>query len=208
MKTGKDPSAPNGSPKMPVACSSFHSRVENAWLSSIPAISGSIRSADLRRRSRLEGQDLPGEYGHALQVDGEQPVPVGLRARGERANHVDPGVVDQHVHRPEGFLDLFDRAAHRCAVGHVELDARGARAGDACGRGHGFHSGGRLRCRVAIDITDRDAGAGRREGVRDGAPDPSRRAGNQHGLIRKRHLYLRDFSGELAASVVYLFRRL
>ncbi len=119
----------------------------------------------------------------ALEVHRDHPVPRLLGAVDERFDHVDPGVVDQHVDLAELVDHLREPGAHRGDVGHVHADAAGPRAelrADLLRR---------PRCGSRVQVGDRHRGALLREPGGDRQPDAAGGAGHDaHPPVQCTHL--------------------
>ena len=90
----------------------------------------------------------------------------------KRADLHDPGVVDEHVERPELLFGAVQEGGERVAVGHVECQRDGARA----------QLGGGLPRRVEVHVADRHPHALAQERFGGRAPDAARGTGDRGGL--------------------------
>ena len=118
----------------------------------------------------------------AVEVHAEDPPPVRERGVVDAAPvPADPGVVAEHVHRAERLEGARGERVHALRVRDVGLDGEHFRARVAqlgCGRLEG----------IALDIGEDDAHALLGEALRQSAPDPARRAGDdRHAALELLH---------------------
>ncbi len=83
-------------------------------LTMLPAAAGSV-----------PGREFPAQKGRGLEIDGEVPVPVGLRRRGERSFLKDGRAVNQHVDPAE----LIDGRLHESSRGGDRIGEVGGDSG-------------------------------------------------------------------------------
>ena len=102
----------------------------------------------------------------AAEVDAERVLPAAASA--------DPGVVEQHVERPELGHGSRERGLHLLLGGYVEADREAGAAGLGDARG------GVLRA-VAVEVGAGHGGTLGSEAQRRSAADAGRRAGDQRG---------------------------
>ena len=113
---------------------------------------------------------------HALDVDGEDAVPLLLGHLLETRRRVDAGVAAEDVDAPELVDGSLDGGRTRRLVGDVGLHENGLGAGAAQlfgGRGAG----------ALVDVDDDDVGALRGEHAGYAAPDALGGAGYDGGLV-------------------------
>ncbi len=101
----------------------------------------------------------------------------------QRRHRHDPGVVDEHVERPELLLHLVEEGGEAGVVGHVERQPE--RAGAELG-------GDRFR-RLTVEVADRYPGSLTRQRQGGGAADAAAATGDGN-----------DFSGERARFLSHL----
>jgi hypothetical protein len=106
------------------------------------------------------------------QVDLQLARDARVRLVLERRDRHDPGVVDEHVDRPQPALDVVEERGEGGEVGDVEPepDDRVAQLGR-----------GALRP-LAVHVADRDPGALGDQGLGDRPPDAPGAAGHDGGL--------------------------
>ena len=86
---------------------------------------------------------------HAIHVDAEGRVPVGLRELGDRPEPAEAGVVHQEVEAAERRHRVGHHASGRLAIAHVRDDGGAAAAG-------GVHFPRDQRGTLPLDVVDRD----------------------------------------------------
>jgi len=69
-----------------------------------------------------------GAVDHPVDVDVDDPLCDRVGLANERPQGHDPGVVDEHVERPEAILRLIEKRREACAVGDVDVQPDGAAA--------------------------------------------------------------------------------
>ena len=107
-----------------------------------------------------------------MEVDVDHPLRGQVVLVDEAPDLHDPGVVDEHVDRPELLLGPVEERREGGAVGHVERQRDGARA----------ELGGGLARRLDVHVADRHLHALAQERLGGGTPDPARGTGDRGGL--------------------------
>ena len=114
---------------------------------------------------------------HAVQVDADNPVPIGIGHFLHGPRDPDAGVVADDMHPAECALRLVGGTRHRVAVGDV--NAQRDHFGVARREGRR-----RLRQGLFFDVRDHDLHAGRGERPRHGQADAARAARDRGDLAR------------------------
>src|ERR1700723_2263128 len=96
----------------------------------------------------------------------------------DRLRDQQAGRVYQDVDFAEGFLDLFDRPEHACAIGHLAIECERLAAGLVDFRRELFEL-------HATPCEQRDLRALFAERERDVVPDAARRAGHDHRFVEE-----------------------
>jgi len=95
----------------------------------------------------------------AVEIDAEHPLPIRVRALLERLEGGHPGVVAEHVRRPEALVDVLGERLDGTPVDHIR------RAGQRLAAQR-EKLGADLLGRVLVDVRDRDPHSRVREGQR------------------------------------------
>jgi hypothetical protein len=121
--------------------------------------------------SRLHPPDrLAGAMDDRLQVDRNRASRYRLVLVLDRTSAHDPGVVDEHLERPQPVLGSIEEGSERGVVGHIDADAEG----------------------VPVEIADCDPGAPTRQQSGCRVTDPARPAGYRHHPAGHRVLPIHD----------------
>ena len=113
---------------------------------------------------------------HRAQIEVELAGDALRALLGQRGHGHDPGVVDEHVERPEALLDLVEERDQGRVVGDVDPEPEPA----------GAERGSRTLRQLAIQVAYRDARALARQRLGDRAADAAAASGDCHDLAGQR----------------------